>query len=110
VLVIEFRLLEARLEMHSQGDRTLPGSPERIEREAGVGLDAHVVLLFAEEYIFTLGIPLDVFPELAFHSGIYETGVPDRVGVGLQVGRVEGIEVHDPVSDASVQFGYDGFF
>ena len=109
VLVIELRLLETGLEVYSQRHRTLAGPPERIERQAGIGLDAHIVLLLAEEYIFTLGIPLDIFPKLAFHSGVYEAGVPYGVVAYPQVGRVEGVEIEDAVPDASVQPGHYGF-
>ena len=110
VLVVELWLLQAGLEMYSQGNRALPRPSERIEGEVGIGLDAHVVLLLSEEYIFTLGIPLDVLLELAFHSCIDEGGIPDGVRIDLEIGWVEGIVVEDAVADPSVQLGHYGLF
>ena len=48
---------------------------------------------------------MDVVPQLTLHSSVDEGGVPDRVGVALEEGRVEVVPVGYPVTDTSVQLG-----
>ena len=48
---------------------------------------------------------MDVVPQLTLHSSVDEGGVPDRVGVALEEGRIEIVTVCYPVPYTSVKFG-----
>ena len=91
MLVVVFRLVQGGLEVEVGRDRAFPCPSERIHAQAEVGLDVEVICFFAQEGVFSLGIPVDVVLQLALHACVQVCGVPPCAVVLPGERRVEGV-------------------